>query len=321
MKKEIVFGVLVSVSVLICVCMALARREPAVMQGISLGEAKKKAEEPNHFIIGRFSDKEYYEAGGSQYDYYLQGNEKIPVYLIGLGPSDQLSGRLWRRESQFLVEGSLEPELSAYAGEAVLRISAWTYITPIWRRYSDEYSGGRILYPLSYIDQYDVEHGDVYFPGEKARRALTHLETSYALECLPNYHLVTAKQIDDQTVWYFAEELSEEMPIDITKQVLLSGNSPERYLTEIFFQDKKRDHTVGDRYQRNYFLVQGSFDMQTNTLQVKEWDFVITIQRMYPAGEKGESRPRPANGYATESFLDQYDIDRGDYFPDGNIEK
>ena len=292
-------------------------RYPVIRKGISMSKAKAKAKEEGYYIVGQ-------RKSGSDgvYHYYLKEKEKIPVLFIGKkNPFEELNNifnpmsEVWEY-NKYLIKGNMEHELSEYRGVPVIKIEEWDIITPI-RRGHPIANEGRIFPPKTYIDQYDLDERSILFVDYQ-HVAVPQFEVDYLLDCFDDYYLIFPCQEDGKTKWYLAENQDEFIPIsEDNQEVFLKGDHPEKYLSDVILNERSvnYDESIPDRirYYRNYFIVKGEFDKKTNEIAIEKWDIVEGFSRFL----RGADIIRPSTSLS-DYYFEQFDIDAGIYFPDGD---
>ncbi len=141
-----------------------------IRYGISLAQAKKIVNENEYYYIVK-------EDGGIGLEFFVTygSDESFEVELKGNTPLKYLSLIFfYSKKNTFLIKGRICDEqyigntLFGEYGEDMLpyiEVESWEIITPIGRDYTYE-KNERLIYPTSYLDKYDVDHGD-YVPEGK----------------------------------------------------------------------------------------------------------------------------------------------------------
>lgn len=136
-------------------------KENAAVEAISYPEALLKVLKDDYFII--YYKKRFFN--GEVTLYYFDGKKKGAVRLTGQDPyalhSSNGNAAIFcgAADNKFLVKGSIKGKYKDIEDKTVINVESWDIIAPIKRYYIDEYDH-RYLYPITFIDAYDVERGD-----------------------------------------------------------------------------------------------------------------------------------------------------------------
>lgn len=251
---------------------------------ISILKAYFMKDNVEYFIVGVYKN---YGNGGY---YYTDGNEKIPVDLLGSSPECELSWYISGGDAGnlFLIKGSREENMSDFIGKETIFVESWDIIAPIKRTYEIEDPNMRIFAPRQYLDQYDVDSGG-YYEVYKGIRALSYNERIY-FESRSEHpcYIITSEYIEENLQWYI---LKDEMLIPI----MLDGANPENNLNEVILSRKS-----------NIFLVSGLLDELNLELYIEEWFILYPITRI---GKKSHLF------YESRYYFEQYDIEVGTFIP------
>ena len=292
-------------------------RYPVIRKGISMSKAKAKAKEEGYYIVGKQTDW-----SDGIYHYYLKGKEKIPVLFTGKkNPFEELNNifnpapEIWGH-NKYLIKGNMEYELSEYRGVPVIKIEEWDIIIPILRSYPIA-NEGRIFPPKTYIDQYDLDRRSILCVDYQ-HVAVPQFEVDYLLDCFDDYYLISPCQEEGKTKWYLAENQDEFISIsEDNQEVFLKGDNPEKYLSDVILSESAFNYDTHSadniEYNRNYFIVKGELNKKTNEITVEKWDIAGEFDRFYHGADIIRPKTSPSDYY-----FEQFDIDAGIYFPDGD---
>lgn len=261
---------------------------------ISYSKAYKLVQENDYFIIyekrGIFDD--------ASTTYYYDGENRGPVILVGMDPTNLHGGNgnaaifCSAAKNKFLVKGEKLETYQDIVEKTVIYVEDWDIIAPVKRKYADEYTH-RYIYPITCIDEYDVEKGD-YIPDIISSQALYSWEVDYYLNNEKDYYLVTPKREGNIVYWYLCSDGISDIREELTQQVELEGNIPK----EEQYGNILDEETVDDLHFRNFILVKGKYE--NNTIQVEKWELADDIYRKAPE-EKG---------WHSAYFLDARDLEK-----------
>lgn len=236
----------------------------AVLEAIPYPEALIKVLKEDYFIIyekqGLFDDLPI--------EYYFDGKSLGPVIMIGNDPYDTIHGL----GDNFLVKGKVEEKYKKVIDDTVIRVDTWDIIYPITRGYVDEFDH-RYIYPISFVDNYDVERGDYPLDIEKNKpEQLSFFEVEYYLNYENGYLLVAPKKEDGEIHWYLCENGVpmgiESVPVH---QIRLSENMQDTQSSQLWDDEAVEDEMLW--YKNNLILIKGEYE--GDTFQVESWDFVF----------------------------------------------
>ncbi len=109
--------------------------------------------------------------------FYNKGMSREYVTLIGRNPYNEISGRLLR--NRVLVKGKFRDDIGQFYNKKVFEVSDWDIIFPVIREYScSDYQKSRLISPIFYIDQFDIETGDIH-EYRNAAKSISRLEAEY----------------------------------------------------------------------------------------------------------------------------------------------
>lgn len=93
--------------------------------------------------------------------------------------------------------------------------------------------------------------------------------------------------------------------------VVLTGASPRSFLSNVFFLSKQNTFLVmGDEYNISSRGIPFSADSPNNySINVVSWEIVIPVRRDY----QYRSKDQKERLFAPTKYLDQFDVDQGDY--------
>lgn len=251
------------------VCVGMYIRYDCAKPAISIWQAFIKRDNANYFIIVRETYRG--EWGGWC---YLDGREKMPVYLLGRTPQSELSSDLSSLKvgNRFLVKGTLLTEYNEFTEKDVIMVENWEIIAPINRTYGTEAPDPRMNKSLLYLDRHDVEIG-AYRKIITDIRAIKTLEEKLIwknseIPC----HYITSDVVNGKVQWYLEEEVwVHKRPYKYKPEMIpisLEGVPLESHFNE---------NILG--YFNNEFLVKGKFDKEKGILEVIEWDILVPIKR------------------------------------------
>lgn len=235
-------------------------------------------------------------------EYYFDGKEREAVVLTGKDPFKMHSGNgnaaifCGAADNRFLVKGKIQEQYKDIVAETVIKAESWEIIYPIKRAYIDEYDH-RYLYPSTFIDDYDVEHGD-FIPDTIGDKVLYFFEAEYYLKNEAGYMLVSPKKENEEIYWYICENGIPDSLEVLTKQVKLSGNYPgedyDKFLDEMVYEDEAGED--GYQHYRNFLLIKGKYESEI--FNVESWEFVKAIYRTHCDDKEKH----------TEYYLDERDF-------------
>ena len=245
-------------------------KENAVVEAISYPEAILKVLKEDYYII--YYKKGFFDDGSTLY--YFDGKKKGAVILTGQNPyrlhSSNGNAAIFcgPADNKFLVKGKIEEKYKDIVDETVINVESWDIIAPIKRYYIDEYDH-RYLYPITFIDAYDVERGD--FTTDAIDNTLYYFEAEYYLNDEEDYLLVSPEIENGEIHWYLCEKESPDSRRTLTKQIELAGNLPEDQYDMFLEEEIAKD----SYYSRYYILIKGEYEDEI--FNVESWKFVPWI--------------------------------------------
>ena len=223
----------------------------------------------------------YYDDNGLG-SYYKTGLAREYITLIGRNPYNEISGRLLK--NKILVQGEFQKDISDFYGRKIFKVTDWNIIFPVIREYSlSDYQKSRFIYPIFYVDKFDVETEDMN-EYKNADRSISGVEAEYrAFTDNTNYFIITPEILDNTIMWHEIEytdyknyDLKETVS---RKAIKLNGDDlPENSLNaNILFNDNSLKYA-------NRFLIHGY--RQNEGIYVKSWQIITPFENKIENGGK-----------------------------------
>lgn len=215
----------------------------------------------------------FYDSDGLG-SFYRKGLGREYVTLIGRNPYNEISGRLLK--NKILVKGEFQDDMSKFYNKKIFKVSDWDIVFPIIREYSfSDYQKSRLIGPIFYIDQFDIETGDMY-EYSNATKSISKIEAEY-LAYLNNtdYFIITSKIEEDKILWHSIDytlsnnhDLEEKINEDIIQ--LIGNDLPENTLNRnIIFNGSIQKYI-------NKFFICGY--RRGDIIYVREWKIISPFE-------------------------------------------
>lgn len=308
-QRKIIIGLLSLAALLVVVAFVILiiqirgfTKNPysSVLPAISKTTAKKMEKEQEGYIVQLFQ---------SEYDYadnkwfYMENGKPVEIRLLGKTPDDELSDIFLKPgRNKFFVKGSMDKEITEYYSneKPYFYVESWDIIAPVKRNYRIEREEQRLIAPIKYLDEYDIEQGD-YIPLQTFDIILER-PVDYYLE-QEGYYKIRSRIHNDQLEWFLVEEDETETQIAIT------GNSPENFFSGTILNNKYYERGKDVYTWRDYFLAQGHLEGNETgqqTLNIDKW--WLSNHFTYKDSE-GKKIGGSAHGFSAE------DLEMGIYKP------
>ena len=212
----------------------------------------------------------------------LSGLGREYITLIGRNPYNEISGRLLK--NRILIKGEFQDDIGRFYNRKIFKVTEWDIIFPVTREYSlSDYKKSRLVGPIFYIDQFDIETGDI-FEYKNATKSISNLEAEYmAYTNNTCYFIVTPQIKEDAIVWHsinctFSENVGLEKTISKETIQLEGDELPESILNQnVLFNGSFQKYI-------NKFLLCGY--KQGNTIYVKTWQIITPFENKITGGGK-----------------------------------
>lgn len=230
--------------------------------GINVFSAYKEVIAGKAIIVHK-DDLGYYYRNGLFTRDYLRLIGKSPEHQF---PSDTLEYNV------FLLKGNFREELRKYCNRTVYEVDDWDIIVPINRRYHLAYQNGRLMRPLLFIDEFDVQNGDFKIVNDD-KHTISNLEAEYLNDIdIEQYHIVTYENNNGNVIWYLVKNYGKRNIMVEKRPVELIGDSlPQQILKIDIFVNGQ----VPFKYI-NYFLIKGKH--QEERLLVNDWSIIVPFE-------------------------------------------
>ena len=208
------------------------------------------------------------------------------IQLTGYNPEFEMTGRLIGF-NKFLLKGHYADELGRmYIGGKPYRyffVEEWEIISPIKRL--DETPGESLS---DAIDIYDVEKGNYFNDVFKDRVGLGFADP--ILDGFVEGIIATVRNENGSFKWYRFKNGNE------LEEIIVKGNSPQKYLSEVFLND------------HNYFVLFGN-ETEDQAYLCDDWGFLF-LSRQYNEEIVKQNH--------SSFYFDALDVANGDYYPNGD---
>lgn len=224
------------------------------------------------------------------------------VAVAGHSPDFVLGSSLLRNDNLFLVKGYYIEGINWKYGRKdmpCLYVEEWEPVLPVKRKGESLWESNRNGYDLD-----DVQKGEYIANIDKTRVGFAGLDL-FTYGSLKGT-VARVEKKDGRLHWYRYIETQNDDPVSIEKfnddpieEIIVTGNSPQEYLSETFL------------HENNLFILYGELD-ELHVFHCIDWSF-LGLNR-----QNAENDTNKEKVFHSRYYFDLLDIENGDYYPNGD---